>query len=260
MSIGISMVILADEGSPDMDLLAAFLKESYPEHQEIQGVKEKENTIAFALGQADVVLGIMGGPFPWSDLEGPCATSILWRNAADEIQGHKSHVIVTVAGSIEPAELSKLLTQVTASVLVACSKAIGVYWVNATLVVPKNLFIEFATKILPKGPPVHIWVDTRVGRQDKHSAGFTAGLDALGHMEIETDASPEEPGALRERLYLVAEYVLSSGRSIGDGDTIGEDSGEKIKVVYSDSAFGHKKKVMKLVYEKPSAKSKWKLW
>jgi hypothetical protein len=261
MAIGISMVMLADDGIPDLATLSNFLRENYPDLPEVSNAESKEGSFAFNLGEADVVLGKMSGPIPWSDLEGPCATSILWRNAANEVQEHKTHIIVTVSVNKDVVSLATLLTQATASVLAACPCAIGVYWGNATLLVPKAIFVEFATSILPKGPPVHIWIDTRVGRQEsKGSAGFTTGLDALGHMEIETEASPEEPGALRERLYLLAEYVLSSGRTINDGDTVGEDVGEKIRVEYSESAFGNEKKVMRLIYEKPSAKSKWKFW
>lgn len=261
MAIGISMVMLADDGIPDLATLGNFLRKNYPNLPVVSNAETGEGGFAFSLGEADVVLGKMSSPIPWVDLEGPCSTSILWRNAADEVQRHRTHIIVTVSAKTDLVPLSNLLTQATASVLAACPSAIGVYWGNATLLVPKTLFVEFATEILPKGPPVHIWIDTRVGRQEsKGSAGFTTGLDALGHMEIETEASPEEPGALRERLYLLAEYVLSNGRTINDGDTVGEDAGEKIRIVYSASAFGNKKTVMKLVYEKPSAKSKWKFW
>lgn len=261
MAIGISMVMLSDDGIPDLETLRNFLRKSYPELPELSGAETGKGTFSFKLGEVDIALGMMEGPIPWSDLEGPCATSILWRNAESEVQGHRAHIIVTVSATTELASLSNLLTQITAAVLAACPSAIGVYWGNATLLVPTALFVEFATEILPKGPPVHIWIDTRVGRREnKGSTGFTSGLEALGHMEIETEASPEEPGALRERLYLLAEYVLSSGRTINDGDTVGDEAGEKIRVVYSESAFGNERTVMKLVYEKPSAKPKWKFW
>lgn len=260
MAVGVSMVMLADDSSPDPVKLKSFLQKSYPDLPEVERIEVKDITVAFKLGAADVVLGKMPAPIPWSDLQGPCTTSILWGNAAEEIQAHKTHIIVAVSGNLTAFDRSKLLTQATASVLASCPSALGVYWGNATLVVPKALFVDFATTILPKGPPVHIWVDTRVGRKGTESAGFTTGLDALGHMEIETNACPEEPGALRERLYQIAEYLIESGRTIDDGDTIGDDTNEKIRVVYADSAFGITKKVMKLVYEKPSVKSKWKLW
>ena len=60
------------------------------------------------------------------------------------------------------------------------------YWGNATLVVPKDMFVDFAQEVLPVGPPVHIWIDFLVGANtDNSSKGFTTGLTALGHMELE---------------------------------------------------------------------------
>jgi hypothetical protein len=76
-------------------------------------------------------------------------------------------------------------------------------------------------------------------------------MEALGHMEFEALESPETFADLRERFMGLAGYVLENGPVIRDGDTIGEDANERIRVVYSDPAFGHKNKVMRLEYETP---------
>ena len=67
-------------------------------------------------------------------------------------------------------------------------------------------------------------------------------------MEFETENSPEQPGDLRERLYGLCNYVLENGPVINDGDTIGQDANERIRVVYAESAFGRDGKVMRLEY------------
>ena len=59
----------------------------------------------------------------------------------------------------------------------------------------------------------------------------------------------------------LCEYVLTNGPVIQDGDTIGEDANEKIRVVYGKSEYGHEQEVMQLVYETASPKKPWwKLW
>jgi hypothetical protein len=220
------------------------------------------NTLSFRVGSADVILGKMPVPIPWSDLEGPCATSILWPDAADVLREHKTHVIVTVSGDFDPIELSTLLTQATASLMGASPTALGVYWGNATLVVPRDMFMDFAVDVLPHGPPLHVWVDFRVGKDvDRTSSGFTKGMAALGHMEFEVPNAAEPPSALRERLLALAGYVVENGPVINDGDTIGRDASERIRVVYSDSVFGFEGQVMRLVYETDLPKKPWwKLW
>jgi len=131
------------------------------------------------------------------------------------------------------------------------------YWCNATLVVPPELFRDFAVEILPHGPPIHIWVDFRIGPNEQGSmSAFTTGLSALGHLEIETQNSPEPASELRERFEGLIHYLLENGPVIKNGDTIGEDQNERIKVVYSRSAFGHEGKVMRLDYG-PLKKKRW---
>jgi hypothetical protein len=80
-------------------------------------------------------------------------------------------------------------------------------------------------------------------------------------MEFETDDSPEPPGELRERFFGLANYLLDNGLVIKNGDTIGEDANERIRVVYDDSDFGLKGKVMRLEYTPVERKkSRWRFW
>ena len=261
MPISLSMVILKSNAPVLGADIHKVLGEYWPGLPVVTDAEEKDGSIAFRVGSSDVILARMPAPIPWSDLEGPCATSILWRNAAEEVRQHRIHWIVTASAELKPIEMATLLTQVTAATMAACPSAIGVYWGNATLVIPKDLFIDFAKQVLPKGPPLHIWVDFRVGKDtESTSAGFTAGMNALGHMEFEAQNAPEPVAELRERLMALAGYVLENGSLIRDGDTVGEDAEERIRFVYSPSAFGHEGKVMRLLYERPSqAKPWWKL-
>jgi hypothetical protein len=225
-----------------------------------ESAKSDKTTLSFDVGKsAHVFLSLMPGPIPWSDLEGPCATSVLWREAAAVLKPHKAHLLVTILfdDARSSVEKSKLLTQVTAAVLATCEAALGVYWSNATLVIQPKLFRDFAVEILPHGPPVHIWVDFRIGpnKQGKMS-GFTTGLKALGLMELETESSPEPAIELRGRFEGLIHYLLENGPVIKNGDTIGEDENERIKAVYSPSAFGHEGQVMRLDYE-PTKKKGW---
>ena len=142
--------------------------------------------------------------------------------------------------------------------LLAYKIALGVYWCNATLVIQPSLFREFAVKILPTGPPIHIWVDFRIGPNDDGKvSGFTAGLNALGLMELETLNSSEPAAELRDRFEGLIYYLLENGLVIKDGDTIGEGANERISVAHVASAFGHEGKVMRLDYEPAQKKRGW---
>lgn len=262
MTFGLSMILLNEEAELSVADIQAELADKWPDLPLAGEGEQGDGTVSFSVGDANVIVATVPAPIPWSDLEGPCATSILWPNAEQNVKQHKAHLIVTVMAELEPVEMSTLLTQATAALMASCSAAIGTYWGNATLVVPKDMFIDFATDVMPHGPPLHVWVDFRVGMDgERTSAGFTAGMKSLGHMEFEAQGTPEPPGELRDRLLALCGYVIENGPVIRDGDTIGEDANERIRVVYSDSEFGHEEKVMRLVYEQESAKKPWwKLW
>ncbi|MEA1977876.1 MAG: DUF4261 domain-containing protein [Chloroflexota bacterium] len=258
MALAISMVAFSEDPHLSVTDIQRYLTTNWPRLPSPTDSDEKDNMLSFRVGSTDVIIGKMPSPIPWADLEGPCSTSFLWPDAADVLKQHKAHVIVTIHGQLNPLVLSTLLTQVTASVLATSPVALGVFWSNATLVVSKGIFIDFAIEFLPHGPPLHIWVDFRVGKDsDKSSAGFTTGMVALGHMEFEAQNAPEPPGELRERFLALAGYVIEDNQVIKDGDTVGEDAIERIRVIYSNSAFGQEGKVMRLEYDRTSPKKPW---
>jgi hypothetical protein len=258
MAISISMVMLKSDEPMRLSDIQKQLAEFWPDLPAATDAEEKDNSVAFRLGASQIIIGKMPVPIPWADLEGPCATSVLWRNAEEEVKQHTIHWIVTVNDDFDPVKRLTLLTQVTAAAMAACPVAMGVYWGAAPLIIPKNVFIDFARKVMPQGPPLHVWVDFRVGKDSDHtSSGFTAGMKALGHMEFETQNAPELPSELRERLLALAGYVLEHGPVLRDGDSVGRDAAERIRVVYSESAFGHEGQVMRLQYESASPKKPW---
>lgn len=220
-----------------------------------------ETTATLNLDGGTVILGNMPGPLPWSDFEGLCKTSTLWKNAEDDIKKHRAYLVVTLSSELDKVEQAIRLTKATAAALTATDAAIGVYWVNAPLIAPKEIFLDFTTGILPRRPPIHIWVDVQVGWKDEGASyGYTRGMEALGFKEIEVPTSPERPHEPRERLHDLAVYLIMNGSIIRHGDTIGRNTREKIQVVFSNSAFGHKNRVMRLDYELFKPKPWWQFW
>lgn len=261
MTLSLAMVALGDKPLVSGAAIVEDLAATWPTLPKATELGEKDGTVSFSVGPGLVAMGLMPAPIPWSDLEGPCATSWLWPKAAEELKKHKQHFIVTVMGEQPAIERAKLLTQVVAAVLATCPQSIGVYWGDATLVIPGRVFRDFAVEMLPDGLPLPVWIDLRAGPgENGKMAGFTTGMKALGHMELETLNSPESPGGLRERLMSLCEYLLVNGPVIKDGHTVGETADEKIRVVYSPSAFGQEGQVMRLDYAGVAKKPWWKVW
>lgn len=249
MSISIAMVALGKDAKISAGKLPVVWKSSWAAPLPTKP-EQQDNTISMKVGEADVIYGVMPAPIPWSDLEEPCAASWIWPAAADQLQAHAEHVIVTVSFDGNPITRSKLLTQATSALLACCDAAIGVYWPASRVVMSSKMFQDFAVKLLPDHPTTYIWVDFRAAESEgDRSMGFTRGLSELGLMELETGNSPEPPGELRDRLSGLATYLIENGLVIKNGDTIGQNEQELIRIDYAASSLGHQEKVMRLEYE-----------
>lgn len=261
MDPAIALIPLLKGAKLSASRIRAHFAESWPEFPTpVPPDKKDGEIISFTVGESMVFIAMMRAPIPWSDLEGPCETSILWKDAAKVLKPHVGHLIVTVMepGEDDVLELMGMLTRVCASVLATCEQAPGVYWGTATMLIPSEIFQKFTTDMLPHGAPLHIWVDVRVGASEKGgSSGFTTGMAALGHLEFETENATDSPQELWERLYQLAGYVIENGPVLQNGHTVGADASEKIRVVHAPSAFGHKGKVLRLEYETGKQKKSW---
>ena len=252
------MIPLAPDAELSGKAIRAAFHEQWPDLPKPVKGESKDGILAFDVGDVTAMIAVMPAPIPWSDLEGPCETSWLWPDATDTLREHTDHLIVTVMGDDDPIERAKILTRVCAAVLATCEEALGVYWGDAALVNSSKLFQAFTYEILGEGGlPLYLWIDFRVGpTDDGGTAGFTHGLAALGHREFETETSTDGIGELRERFFGLATYVLENGPVIKDGNTVGGDEHEKIRVELAPSAFGNPKRVLRLEYESGKKKKR----
>lgn len=194
-----------------------------------------------------VMVSLMPGPIPWTELAGPCATAWWWPNAAEEMKKHKLHFVVGIMGSKADAIETRLrLTRLTSAV-VRGSDAVGVYWGDGTVVWPAMDFVQQATTCDSKALPVPLWVDFRVEKNpDRTLRGFTTGMAPLGFREIEVRQSSLPPRELLEFVGDISFYILNNRVPVKDGETMGRTADEKYKVKFGPSMFD-RPEVMQLI-------------
>jgi uncharacterized protein DUF4261 len=213
-------------------------------------VRGNGGVFSFSVGDELLALAVMPAPYPASDLEGPMATSWMWppEPPIENLKRHRSHLLVTMTGgNADPVRRRLILTAVTA--LAAKQPGVmAVYWGDATLVIYPPVFVAMAEKIdSPEAPPLYLWVDQRVFRNEDGTIGlFTTGLAPLGHMEIEIPRIDMEPGELREWLLNIMYYLIENGPVLKDGETIGMSAEHHIRIRHCPSSFGHAGKVIRL--------------
>lgn len=210
---------------------------------------DKDGMAIFHVGDEMCAIALMPKPYPWSDLEGPCATSWMWPagTSATSVKTARTHLLVTQFGGKGSAIERRLCLTGVTGVAAQQDGVMGVYWPEATLVHHPRLFAEMAKEITsPEAPPLYLWVDFRVFRNDDGTSGlFTTGMTALGHMEFEIPRIEMKPGELRDWAVNIAGYLLEKGPVLKHGETIGATAEQRLRISHTKSQFGHPGKVMR---------------
>jgi hypothetical protein len=213
-------------------------------------IKTEKGFLMFTLGDDLVAVAPMPAPYPWSDLEGPCATSWMWPKAtpATTMRRHRSHVIVTLLnGSSDPIKRRHLLTQIL-KLAADLPGVIGIFWPEATVVHFPPLFIKMASSTEnPQVSMLCLWADFRVVRNPDQSFGlFTTGLKPLGHLELEIPSISMQPAELRQWAMNIVTYLMDPKTNVKNGDTIGISAQQQLRVRHVPSQFPERGTVMRL--------------
>ena len=185
-----------------------------------------------------MALALMPAPIPAAEFESIYNYSYLWKDAEKEIQEHTQHAIVSLLGSNTPAvERYSLLSKVNASILRTCETAIGIYQGASTMLLPKNLYIDFADLLLDDMLPIQLWVYIGIINSDEKSSVYTYGMKEFGKSEIEIIDAKMNGSELYDFLLPVLDYVLRQDVTLRHGETIGFTEEQKIKITESKAVY-----------------------
>ena len=190
------------------------------------------------LPQGLVSIAAAGGPIPWEDLEGPCATAWWWPEATKRMQSHTSQFIVAVRqGEITRLHRRIVLTHVVRAVC-ANSDAVGVYWGEGTLVHDPGDFIRESSHMTAEDFSIRLWVDIRIERNaDQTRRCFTTGLVRFGLKEIEIQSTTMNVEDLYFFVVDVATYIVANDLNFKDGATVGPSDEVQYDVRHAPSMF-----------------------
>jgi hypothetical protein len=188
---------------------------------------------------------IVDSPAPAAVLQpGPFANP-LWPNAEQEAARHKAHIVViglkNPVGREEALAKARAVTRVAAAIA-RLVPAIGVTWVAAVNLVRAAAFGEMTKNIgQPGGNAVPFWVRVMLAKGSPGPRGEptikagTLGLRLFGLRELEYAPAALDPGFIIQHVYSIAEYLLSSGKRLADGETIGVEGQAGFTISHAES-------------------------
>lgn len=212
----------------------------------ISDIQFQQEGIFFKLNGKDVVFGFMDVPVPWSELEGPCATSMLWPQACSDIKTHRAHIVVALLDKTgDWLERILSLTRLTAAAS-SLFEAIGIYGGAGGLVIRSDYYEERALQAKVEALPVELWIEYRIQRNpDGTSNMLTTGLHVFEKMEIEVHNSSQKPSDLLDFLWQVS-LMLIQGEVFAEGDTLGPDETTRYQIHFVPSVWERPGNVMRI--------------
>jgi len=246
--LAIAFVALRKITVPSTQEIEKALKSSFPEKTRIESIQidGDKKDITFSVDGELCIIALMEFPISWGDLEGPCATSWLWKDATEQMKQQKAHLIVTFSGT-KGTQIERCIT--LTKILSAATKAfdsVGIYWGPGSVVLSNELIQDQASSAAPDDPPLLAWVEFRVQHnEDKTVNILTTGLNYFGCMDIEVIRSQKTASEIMKMVMSVATMQLG-GDVFKDGDTVGPDKETKIKTHHAKSFWDRPEKILKI--------------
>jgi hypothetical protein len=216
------------EGQSDSDMVAALELDS-----------------GHILGFAD-----LSAPIPMEEAIQGATASPYWPNGGEEAATHQSALLVTCSGgSPDHVKMALELTQaVRAALDLAGERALGVLWGRGPAATNVELFRKLTEEASPESLPLLVWVRFQmVLVEGSTNRGiYTSGLAAFGLMEIEIPPCETPYVEVFDMAYGIAQYLVSEGPVIADGDTVGGTAEERIQVTFGPSMLDESRDVYRI--------------
>ena len=199
--------------------------------KDVEPVEEADMEDAHVLIIDDykVVIAPFASAMPVEALEPGALRNYLFNNALEVIMKHTNHVAIgIVEGTGNTLEESVLLSKLLA-VATEQTGATAIY-TNGVLYEADIYYKETERLRDDVLPMVNlVWVDIDF-EEDGTISLYTSGMEEFNQLNVEFLHCPWDPERAWNYILSVAEYVLTSGKELTDGDAIGRTEEEQLTV------------------------------
>ncbi len=248
MNNQLAFILLNKPSQANKEMIQDQLLNDWGSEYKISDYSEKEKAITFNVQSAMVAVAEMPIQIPYSDLEFPIKTAWYWDSVEQDIEKHKSHLVVYGNGETTKKEITIIVTRVCSSLL-KIEDGIGVYWGSSSQVIQKDLFNNYAEMLKDGTSPVPIWIKTTGYQNDNERLYlYTIGLKDFGIRELEIENYLGDWNDGLSFLMEISNYLIENGQKIKNGDTVGSTEQEMITAKYKKSSLNKDENVISFTW------------
>jgi hypothetical protein len=210
-------------------------------------LKDEKGNIVFENNNDMFVIGRMPVPIPVEEIKRVAEHSLLFKDKKGIETKQKAHIIVSVHSKQGDLIDNRIkLTRLVRSVLMS-TDAIGVYWGSSSQIIQKDIFIALTDSVKKESLPMIIWLGFTIGKGDGDEINlYSTGLKDFGFPEIEVIGLKMSRDDAYYFLLDLAGNIISLKDIIKEGDTVGRDANERLKVNYTKSLLTQDNKVLRI--------------
>lgn len=243
--------VLLEDASWDRDKLERDFLEDWnlDIHEELDDSDEDgKDAIVVEVEGSRLMIGYIPVAIPNGEAEHFAAANYLWEDAVETTKKHKAQLIVSILGdNPNMVERGQLFTKAVATCLKQ-ENALAVYTDGA--VFQPEFYRDVADMMKEDELPILDWVWFGIYRSQKQAGIYTYGMRKFGKHEIEVyvDIDKVDLNEIREFMYDITAYVLSSDVTLKHGETIGFSATQKLPITFS-KGIAVDGKTLKIAYE-----------
>lgn len=197
-----------------------------------------EDVTLFEADGEQAGIAFMPSAIPQEELDDMAKSSILWRSAVDDLQGHDGHAIITVFNENSTTlEQFRLITKIAHSVF-AASDAVGVYIPSQTLLLHRGMYLDYAESMREGKLPILLWVYfCPLSDENDGNSIFTFGMYSFGKHDMEIVDSRLSIDELFPMMTNIAAYAILNDVAFEPGEIINFQDDLQIPISLSEGVF-----------------------
>ena len=218
------------------DVVAAFQrKEPTKRLPSLKGAERGSDTFVLDLGaEGSLVVGLIPRPVPQDEAEWHAQFSLPAASRGWKLPAHRAHLVVAwrETASLAPLDSLRRFTWLLAATAEA-AHAVAVYWPDSGATHPTDFFVSATGTDDPTALMV-VWSGVRIasdgGKPDRMSL-VSLGMSQLGLPDLELSVPRSwEKGKALDRLHALLGCLAVRGAPIEEGDTVGSQAAEQLRV------------------------------